>query len=90
MPFDLSAGELLVILLVALLLFGGKLPEVARKFGQSLAEFRRGMSEEARKLEHEVREAERRALAAREARPQTPSSPTEPADASRPPAVPPP
>ena len=61
MPFNLSAGEVLMVLLVALLLFGGKLPEVARKLGHGIAEFRRGMSEEARKLDREVREAEREA-----------------------------
>ncbi|MEM9351610.1 MAG: twin-arginine translocase TatA/TatE family subunit [Planctomycetota bacterium] len=37
-------GEMLLILGVALLLYGGKLPEVARSWGQTLAEFRRGLS----------------------------------------------
>ncbi|MGQ0613600.1 MAG: Sec-independent protein translocase subunit TatA/TatB [Planctomycetaceae bacterium] len=59
--FNLSPAEIAVILLVALLFFGGRLPDVARKAGRSLSEFRRGMSEEARKIEREVREAEREA-----------------------------
>ena len=50
-PFDLSMGEILVILLVALLVFGGKLPEAARKIGSSLSEFKRGMHEELRRLD---------------------------------------
>ena len=37
-------GEMLAIAVVALLLFGGKLPEVARSWGRSFAEFRRSLS----------------------------------------------
>ena len=36
--------EMLVLALVALLLYGGDLPEVARSWGKTLAEFRRGLS----------------------------------------------
>lgn len=52
-------GEILVVLFVALLVFGGKLPETARKFGSALAEFKRGMREELRKVEQGVREEDR-------------------------------
>ena len=39
-------GEILVILFVILLLFGGKkLPELSRALGRSLSEFKRGKSE---------------------------------------------
>lgn len=55
MPFDLSMGELLLVLFVALLVFGGKLPETARKVGHALSEFKRGMREELRKVEDGVR-----------------------------------
>lgn len=42
----LRGGELLIILLVVLLLFGArKLPELARSLGASAKEFRRGISE---------------------------------------------
>jgi sec-independent protein translocase protein TatA len=44
---DLGAPELLLILLIVLLLFGGrKLPELARSVGSSLGELRKGLSGE--------------------------------------------
>lgn len=39
-----SPGEMLLVMLVALLLYGGELPKVARSWGKSLAEFKRGFS----------------------------------------------
>lgn len=47
--FDLTM--LVLIGVVAVLLFGGQLPEVARSFGQKLAEFRRS----AQKMQEEFR-----------------------------------
>ncbi|HEX2154002.1 MAG TPA: twin-arginine translocase TatA/TatE family subunit [Acidimicrobiia bacterium] len=42
----IQGGEILIILLVVLLLFGArKLPELARSIGASAKEFRRGVSE---------------------------------------------
>ncbi len=37
-------GEMLLLAAVALLLYGGQLPEVARSWGKSFAEFRRSFS----------------------------------------------
>lgn len=54
MPFNLSTGELLVVLLVAVCVFGGRLPEVARKVASAIAEFKRGMREELRRMEHDI------------------------------------
>ena len=43
---NIGYGELLVILIVALLLFGGKqIPEVARSLGRALNAFKAGLKE---------------------------------------------
>jgi len=51
--FGLSPIELLICGVVAVLLFGSRLPTVARSLGKSLSEFRRGMND----LQHEFRSA---------------------------------
>lgn len=54
--FGLGAIEVAVVGAVAVMLFGGRLPKIARNVGQSLVEFRRGYMEidaECRKLEKE-------------------------------------
>ena len=43
--FGLSPFELAAIGVIAVILFGGNLPEVARKLGGSYREFRRGLNE---------------------------------------------
>ncbi|MBL7071673.1 MAG: twin-arginine translocase TatA/TatE family subunit [Candidatus Omnitrophica bacterium] len=44
--FNLGMGELLVILLIVLLLFGAsKLPEIARALGKSVKEFKKAGKE---------------------------------------------
>lgn len=42
--FGVSPTEMLVLMLVALLVYGGDLPKVARTWGKNLAEFKRGLS----------------------------------------------
>jgi sec-independent protein translocase protein TatA len=41
----MSPLTIVVILLLGVMLFGGKLPEMARDIGKSLLEFQRGMNE---------------------------------------------
>lgn len=40
---ELGMGEIMLILLVALLVYGGRLPQVAAAVGRSVAELRRGL-----------------------------------------------
>ncbi len=41
---DFGAQEMIIIGIVAVLLFGERLPEVGRSFGQKLIEFKKGLS----------------------------------------------
>jgi sec-independent protein translocase protein TatA len=41
----IGGPELIVILIVALLIFGKRLPETMRNMGKSINEFKRGMNE---------------------------------------------
>lgn len=44
--FDISGGEILVILLVVFIIFGpDKIPEIARWFGKGMSEIRKATSE---------------------------------------------
>lgn len=46
LAFGLSPIEILVILLVVLLLFGNRLPNLMRNLGKSVVEFKKGMKDE--------------------------------------------
>jgi len=50
---NLGPMEMMIVGVVAILLFGSRLPTVARSFGKSITEFRRGMND----LQHEFRSA---------------------------------
>jgi len=57
--FDISAGELMIIMLVAFLVFGpSKIPEIARKIGRGMNEIRRASDEIKREISKETRKVE--------------------------------
>lgn len=50
--FNIGMGELIVIVIVALFVFGpGKLPEVARAAGKGIREFRKAMQDVAKEMQ---------------------------------------
>ena len=56
--FGLGPTEMIVIGVVAVLLFGGKLPEVAKQFGSTYQQFRNGlhdMQQQFRMAEYEAK-----------------------------------
>lgn len=57
--FNISSGELLIILLVAFVVFGpSKIPEIARKVGRGISEVRRASDEIKREITKETRKME--------------------------------
>lgn len=56
---NLGGWELLIILIIALLLFGRRLPEVGRSVGRSIVEFRKGIKGIEEEIESESRENDR-------------------------------
>ncbi|MCE2941291.1 MAG: twin-arginine translocase TatA/TatE family subunit [Gemmatimonadota bacterium] len=46
MPFNLGMGELVIVLVIILLVFGAKrIPEIAGSFGKGIKEFKRNINE---------------------------------------------
>ena len=80
--FNLGPGEILVILVVALLIFGPKrLPEIGKSIGKSMREFRRASTElrdEFERLgeEDKARPASHRPVAPRQAPGPAPAGPS--------------
>lgn len=61
--FNIGIGELMVVAIVALFVFGpGRLPEVARAFGRGIREFRKAMQEVSREMQlDDIREVKKSA-----------------------------
>jgi sec-independent protein translocase protein TatA len=54
--FGLRSEELVIILVIVLVLFGGKkLPELSRSIGDSIRELRKGFSDEPKEKESNVK-----------------------------------
>ncbi len=49
--FGIGSGEMLIFGLIAVMLFGSRLPSVARSLGKSIVEFKKGMAD----IENEVK-----------------------------------
>lgn len=57
--FNISTGELVIVLLVLFLIFGpGKIPEIAKKLGRALYEVKRASSDIKREIDSEIRKIE--------------------------------
>ncbi len=56
-PFNVGPTELIVVLVIVLVLFGGKkLPDLARSLGRSLGEFKKGKDEGEKLANEKVKE----------------------------------
>ena len=75
-----SPAELVVIMIVALLLFGKRLPEVARSLGRGLAEFRRASTDLRREFVDAAEEARIEPPKAPQEAPAPPAAPDTPGD----------
>ena len=60
--FGMGPTEFVVIGLVAMLLFGKRLPELGRGLGRSISEFKKGMKESSLEVERPLADAAKEAV----------------------------
>ena len=77
-------SELLIVLVIGLLFFGKRLPDVARSLGKSVVEFKRGV----RDIKEDVDVSSRPDTTRRLEAPEKPSLPSSPPPSSAPEATP--
>jgi len=57
--FNLQTTDWIIILVIALLIFGRRLPEVAKSLGRSITEFKKGMKETTDEVKKAAEDAEK-------------------------------
>ena len=86
---SVGTPEILLILVIALLLFGPqKLPELGKSLGRAIREFKKASSELQETIEREVEEVGRQVKEAPTSKPTSPSSSGLPPGAMPPPSMP--
>ena len=66
MPFNLGMGEVLIILVIVLLLFGAKrIPEIAGSLGKGISQFKRNLTDVDRSLREGIDTEPRRDVESR-------------------------
>lgn len=59
--FNISTGEIILIILVIFLIFGpGKIPEISKKVGRALFEVKKASSDIRREIDLEIKKMERK------------------------------